>query len=120
MQSFCCALSDTGVEVIALSLPHLHKLNLAFCGSAVSDNSIRTISLHLHELREISVRGCVRVTKGGVETLCLLSRGASSGGGGSRCEDLVKVDLSQCRNFAGGSKRWWSSVSRNGTIKFVL
>jgi F-box and leucine-rich repeat protein 7 len=112
-------LSDTSVEVIALSLPHLQGLNLAFCGSAVSDNSIRTVSLHLCDLREISVRGCVRVTKGGVETLCLLSRGEGSIGG-SVCEDLVKVDLSQCRNFSGGGKRWWTSVSRNGRIKFVL
>jgi F-box/leucine-rich repeat protein 7 len=127
-QSFCCALSDTSVEVIALSLPHLRSLNLAFCGSAVSDNSIRTISLHLGELREISVRGCVRVTKGGVESLCLLSRGthpgvvggSSSLSGHSICEDLEKVDLSQCRNFGGGSRRWWASVSRNGKIKFAL
>ena len=96
----------------------------------MSDNSIRTISLHLCDLREISVRGCVRVTKGGVETLCLLPNGSNSiatgamsggiGGGSSVCEDLQKVDLSQCRNFAGGSRRWWSSVSRNGKIKFVL
>jgi hypothetical protein len=96
----------------------------------VSDNSIRTISLHLCDLRDISVRGCVRVTKGGVETLCLLPRGTNSmgtgasGGGGaggsSVCEDLQKVDLSQCRNFTGGSRRWWTSVSRNGKIKFVL
>jgi hypothetical protein len=119
--------------VIALSLPRLQYLNLAFCGSAVSDNSIRTISLHLSDLREISVRGCVRVTRNGVETLCILSRGSSSGdvvavatvavegsGGTSVCEDLRKVDLSQCRNFSGGSKRWWTSVSRNGKIKFVL
>lgn len=90
----------------------------------MSDNSIRTISLHLGKLREISVRGCVRVTKGGVETLCLLARGSGFGGanigGSSVCEELEKVDLSQCRNFIGGSKRWWSSVSRNGKIKFVL
>jgi hypothetical protein len=98
----------------------------------VSDNSIRTISLHLFDLREISVRGCVRVTKNGVETLCLLSKGTNSGGAGagagisgssggnSVCEDLEKVDLSQCRNFTGGSRRWWTSVSRNGKIKFVL
>jgi hypothetical protein len=64
------------------------------------------------------------VTKSGVETLCLLSRGSNSGGaagaGNSVCEDLEKVDLSQCRNFSGGSRRWWMSVSRNGKIKFVL
>jgi hypothetical protein len=64
------------------------------------------------------------VTKGGVETLCLMSRGPASGGtggvGNSVCEDLEKVDLSQCRNFSGGSRRWWTTVSRNGKIKFVL
>ena len=38
----------------------------------------------------------------------------------SVCEDLEKVNLSQCRNFSGGSRRWWTSVSRNGKIKFVL
>jgi F-box and leucine-rich repeat protein 7 len=108
------------VEVIALSLSRLQSLNLAFCGSAVSDNSIRTISLHLGELREISVRGCVRVTKMGVEALCLLSRGETPGRGGSMCEHLVKIDLSQCRNFAGGGKRWWTAVSRNGKVQFIL
>jgi hypothetical protein len=73
------------------------------------------------------------VTRGGVETLCILSRGSGSGGaataataavegggGTSVCEDLQKVDLSQCRNFSGGSKRWWTFVSRNGKIKFIL
>lgn len=65
------------------------------------------------------MRGCVRVTKSGVETLCFLVRGEGAGGG-SVCEDLSKVDLSQCRNFSGGGKRWWSSVSRNGKVKFVL
>ena len=96
----------------------------------MSDNSIRTISSHLCNLREISVRGCVRVTKGGVETLCILPKGTNSTeidanvagvvGGSSVCEHLQKVDLSQCRNFTGGGRRWWTSVSRNGKIEFVL
>ena len=71
------------------------------------------------------------MTKGGVETLCLLSRGSTASGstggadddgsnGGSVCDHLAKVDLSQCRNFSGGSRKWWASVSRNGKIKFVL
>jgi F-box and leucine-rich repeat protein 7 len=102
--------------VIALSLSRLRRLNLAFCGSAVSDNSIRTISLHLTDLREVSVRGCVRVTKAGVETLCVSGMDL----GRSVCEALESVDISQCRNFSGGSKRWWHTVSRNGQIKFIL
>jgi F-box and leucine-rich repeat protein 7 len=108
--------------VIALSLTKLRKLNLAFCGSAVGDNSIRTISLHLTDLWEISVRGCVRVTKAGVETLCVLARSSTMGIGigTSVCEELRVVDLSQCRNFTGGSKRWWNTVSRSGKIKFIL
>ena len=110
-----------------MSLPHLESLNLAFCGSAVSDNSIRTISLHLGELRDISVRGCVRVTKAGVEALCLVSRISNTGpmttttpGGGSVCEYLETVDISQCRNFSGGNRKWWVTVSRAGRIKFIL
>ncbi|KAI4140279.1 MAG: hypothetical protein L6R39_005868, partial [Caloplaca ligustica] len=67
--SFCCALSDTATEVLALGCPHLRRLNLSFCGSAVSDSSLRSIGLHLLELRELSVRGCVRVTGIGVEAI---------------------------------------------------
>lgn len=73
------------------------------------------------------------MTKSGVESLCVLSRRTASGtaggmggstgdggGGGSVCDDLEKVDLSQCRNFSGGGRKWWATVSRNGKIKFVL
>ncbi|TKA65737.1 hypothetical protein B0A55_10921, partial [Friedmanniomyces simplex] len=67
--SFCCALSDTATEVLALGLPKLEGLNMAFCGSAVSDNSLRCIGLHLLELKYLSVRGCVRVTGQGVEAV---------------------------------------------------
>ncbi|KAK3676712.1 hypothetical protein LTR78_003488 [Recurvomyces mirabilis] len=67
--SFCCALSDTATEVLALGLPALRSLNMAFCGSAVSDNSLRCIGRHLLELRYLSVRGCVRVTGQGVESV---------------------------------------------------
>jgi len=78
----------------------------------VSDQSIRSISLHLGELREISVRGCGELTKAGVETLCLRNDRAR--------QNLEKVDLSLCRNFCGGSQKWWESVSRNGKVKFIL
>ncbi|KAH7377357.1 cyclic nucleotide-binding domain-containing protein [Pyrenochaeta sp. MPI-SDFR-AT-0127] len=88
--SFCCALSDTATEVLALGLPSLTHLNLAFCGSAVSDTSLRCISLHLLELRNLSVRGCVRVTGTGVEAVV------------EGCRDLELFDVSQCKNLG----RW--------------
>ncbi|EAT91975.2 hypothetical protein SNOG_00480 [Parastagonospora nodorum SN15] len=88
--SFCCALSDTATEVLALGLPSLTHLNLAFCGSAVSDTSLRCISLHLLELRNLSVRGCVRVTGTGVEAVI------------EGCRDLELFDVSQCKNLG----RW--------------
>ncbi|GAB7359886.1 hypothetical protein MBLNU230_g7414t1 [Neophaeotheca triangularis] len=87
--SFCCALSDTATEVLALGLPQLQRLNLAFCGSAVSDNSLRCIGLHLLELRYLSVRGCVRVTGQGVESVV------------DGCRLLEEFDVSQCKNLRG-------------------
>jgi F-box/leucine-rich repeat protein 7 len=85
--SFCCALSDTATEVLALGLPHLRRLNMAFCGSAVSDNSLRCIGLHLLELQYISVRGCVRVTGHGVESIV------------DGCRRMQEIDVSQCKNL---------------------
>lgn len=85
--SFCCALSDTATEVLALGLPQLRSLNMAFCGSAVSDNSLRCIGLHLLKLRYLSVRGCVRVTGQGVETVV------------EGCRHLNEFDVSQCKNL---------------------
>ncbi|KAH7363498.1 hypothetical protein B0T11DRAFT_306393 [Plectosphaerella cucumerina] len=97
--SFCCALSDTSTEVVALGLPQLRELRLAFCGSAVSDASLQSVALHLNDLQGISVRGCVRVTGGGVENLL------------EGCSRLNWVDVSQCRNLepwlrTGGVSRW--------------
>ncbi|MCJ1314484.1 hypothetical protein MMC25_008166 [Agyrium rufum] len=86
--SFCCALSDTATEVLALGCPHLMSLDLSFCGSAVSDASLRAIGLHLLELRHLSVRGCVRVTGLGVETVV------------NGCRKLESFDVSQCKNLA--------------------
>jgi len=96
--SFCCALSDTATEVLSLGCPHLVSLNLSFCGSAVSDSSLRTIGLHLLDLRCLSVRGCVRVTGVGVEAVV------------EGCHNLEKFDVSQCKNLnkwlvAGGVGR---------------
>ncbi|KAF3483861.1 uncharacterized protein GIQ15_03185 [Arthroderma uncinatum] len=86
--SFCCALSDTATEVLALGCPQLTHLNLSFCGSAVSDPSLRSIGLHLLNLRELSVRGCVRVTGTGVEAVA------------DGCSMLNLLDVSQCKNLA--------------------
>ncbi|KAF1982522.1 RNI-like protein [Aulographum hederae CBS 113979] len=106
--SFCCALSDTATEVLSLGLPALTHLNLAFCGSAVSDASLRAIGLHLLELKELSVRGCVRVTPTGVESVV---RG---------CTGLEVMDVSQCRNLEG----WAGQVGGGGAgsgrkVRFV-
>ncbi|CAG8959315.1 hypothetical protein HYFRA_00013085 [Hymenoscyphus fraxineus] len=88
--SFCCALSDTATEVLSLGCPHLSSLKLSFCGSAVSDSSLRSIGLHLLELRHLSVRGCVRVTGVGVEAVV------------EGCRMLEWFDVSQCKNLG----RW--------------
>ncbi|KAI3324671.1 hypothetical protein HD806DRAFT_521760 [Xylariaceae sp. AK1471] len=97
--SFCCALSDTATEVVALGLPHLRELKMAFCGSAVSDNSLACVALHLNDLEGLSVRGCVRVTAHGVESVL------------EGCGRLGWADISQCRNLegwvnGGGVTRW--------------
>lgn len=97
--SFCCALSDTATEVVALGLPHLRELKMAFCGSAVSDNSLACIALHLNDLERLSVRGCVRVTSAGIESIL------------DGCSRLAWTDISQCRNLegwikGGGVTRW--------------
>ncbi|KAL5594825.1 uncharacterized protein BROUX77_008172 [Berkeleyomyces rouxiae] len=98
--SFCCALSDTSTEVVALGLPRLKELRLAFCGSAVSDGSLGCVALHLNELEGISVRGCVRVTGSGVESLL------------DSCAKLKWVDVSQCRNLESWIRS--GAVSRYG------
>ncbi|KAH8196080.1 hypothetical protein TruAng_009766 [Truncatella angustata] len=97
--SFCCALSDTATEVVALGLPMLQELKMAFCGSAVSDNSLACIALHLNDLERLSVRGCVRVTAVGAESVL------------DGCSRLTWLDVSQCRNLeswvnGGGVGRW--------------
>lgn len=84
---FCCALSDTATEVLALGCVKLEWLCLAFCGSAVSDGSLRTVGMHLSQLKFLSVRGCIRVTGVGVEAVV------------EGCRRLEQFDVSQCRNL---------------------
>lgn len=87
IQSFCCALSDTATEVLALQCSQLKYLNMSFCGSAISDPSLRSIGLHLLSLQHLSVRGCVRVTGVGVEAVA------------EGCHQLKSFDVSQCKNL---------------------
>ena len=76
----------------------------------MSDASLRVISRHLLELRELSVRGCVRVTGVGVESVV------------EGCEKLEAFDVSQCRNLvpwidAGGREK----ISNDGRdVKFCV
>jgi F-box/leucine-rich repeat protein 7 len=84
--SFCCALTDVSIEVLCLGCPNLKYLDLSFCGSAISDSTLLAISIHLRNLRTLVVKGCVRVTRAGVDAL--LSNSVS----------LRYLDISQCRN----------------------
>jgi len=59
----------------------------------VSDSSLRSIGLHLLELKELSVRGCVRVTGIGVEAIV------------DGCTKLEMFDVSQCKNL----QKWLDS-----------
>lgn len=84
--SFCCALLDTAVEVLCLGCQNLQSLDLSFCGSAVSDSSLVAISLHLRNLKRLLVKGCIRVTRAGVDALL------------SGFSPLTYINVSQCRN----------------------
>lgn len=84
--SFCCALLDTAVEVLCLGCQNLQTLDLSFCGSAVSDSSLVAVSLHLRKLETLLVKGCIRVTRAGVDALL------------SGFSPLTHINISQCRN----------------------
>ena len=87
MQSFCCALSDVAIEILCQGCRNLTSLDVSFCGSAVSDNTMRCIGLTLKRLERLSVRGCVRVTGIGVEAIL------------AGCPNLQYLDVSQCRHL---------------------
>ena len=53
----------------------------------MSDPSLRSIGLHLNSLKELAVRGCVRVTGAGVESVV------------DGCNKLCVFDVSQCKNL---------------------
>ncbi|WPK23110.1 hypothetical protein PUMCH_000335 [Australozyma saopauloensis] len=84
--NFCCALLDVAIEVLCLGCPKLRELDLSFCGSAVSDSSLVAISIHLFNLERLYVKGCIRVTRAGVDALL------------SGYCPLTYINISQCRN----------------------
>lgn len=73
--------------MLALNCLMLEHLDMSFCGSAVSDSSLASIGRHLSEIRFLSVRGCIRVTGVGVESVV------------ENCQKLEKFDVSQCRSI---------------------
>lgn len=85
---------------------------MSFCGSAISDPSLRSIGLHLLHLKQLSVRGCVRVTGLGVEAVA------------DGCNQLQLFDVSQCKNLVqwlenGGPWKYshkvhFDTVAQNG------
>ena len=84
--NFCCALLDLAIEALCQGCPNLRELDLSFCGSAVSDSSLVSISLRLFNLEKLILKGCVRVTRAGVDSLL------------SGYSPLAFIDISQCRN----------------------
>lgn len=102
--SFCCALSDTATEVISLGCPALESLDMSFCGSAISDASLKSIGRHLTNLRSLSVRGCVRVTGVGIDAVV------------SGCKKLTHFNISQCKHtlpwIESGGEQVWADKGR--------
>ncbi|CAN3352741.1 hypothetical protein DICA1_A10682 [Diutina catenulata] len=84
--NFCCALSDVSVEVLAMGCHQLRELDLSFCGSAVSDSSLVAVSMSLTKLEKLIVKGCIRVTRAGVDALI------------SGRAPLTYIDIRQCKN----------------------
>ncbi|KAL6451128.1 FBXL14 F-box/LRR-repeat protein 14 [Candida maltosa Xu316] len=83
--NFCCGLTDGAITAIAMAFPFLREIDLSFCGSAVSDSSLMSLSM-MSYLERVLVRGCVRVTRAGMDSLL-----------GGRCP-LSYIDISQCTN----------------------
>ncbi|KAH3671948.1 hypothetical protein OGAPHI_000134 [Ogataea philodendri] len=81
--TFCCVLTDNALALIYLYCKMLKSLNLSFCGSAVSDNSLASIS-KLAYLEDLQITGCIRVSRQGVDQLL------------SNLPNLKYLELSQC------------------------
>ncbi|EGV64614.1 hypothetical protein CANTEDRAFT_103764 [Yamadazyma tenuis ATCC 10573] len=84
--NFCCSLTDISIEVLCIGCQNLKSLDLSFCGSAVSDSSLLTVSLSLHSLTSLTLKGCIRVTRAGIDSLL------------SSNSLLSYLNVSQCKN----------------------
>ncbi|KAG2186580.1 hypothetical protein INT44_002804 [Umbelopsis vinacea] len=85
--SFCCSLTDNAIEMLARQLRYLEHLDASFCGSAVSDASVQALVQEgSPNLKEINVRGCVRVTDTAVYALLAIAR------------QLHLLNISQCQS----------------------
>ncbi|RLV90829.1 F-box/LRR-repeat protein 7 [Spathaspora sp. JA1] len=84
--NFCCKLTDISLEILSLNCPKLRELDCSFCGSAISDSSLVTISMNLKNLSNLVLKGCVRVTRAGIDALL------------SGLCPLTYLDISQCKN----------------------
>ncbi|KAL6946960.1 hypothetical protein ACO0QE_001816 [Hanseniaspora vineae] len=84
--SFCFSITDAGLDVICFGLQQLEQLDVSFCGRAVSNASLLSISVHLKNLQKIWLKGCLRVTRSGVDSLL------------SGFAPLTFLDISQCKN----------------------
>ncbi|KAG0327772.1 hypothetical protein BGZ99_006879 [Dissophora globulifera] len=94
--SFCCALTDVAVEALCEHCLFLEKIDLSFCGSAVSDASLYQLARFdalepgKHSLKDLEIRGCVRVTERGVREIL------------KGCANLEKLNVSSCSGIGTG------------------
>lgn len=108
--NFCCALTDVAIEVLCMRCQNLKELDLSFCGSAVSDSSLLAISLQLRGLEKLKIKGCIRVTRAGIDALI------------SGCSAFKYLDISQCKNahvYPEGTQAQKLDVNRLTKSAFV-
>jgi hypothetical protein len=86
--SFCCALTESVWPALIKGTPRLSILDVSFCGNAVSDDALLLLSQGLGVLTRLSVRGCIRVTDTGVQSLI------------SHAHAMQKVNLTSCKNIS--------------------
>jgi F-box/leucine-rich repeat protein 7 len=81
--TFCCMLTDVSLKLLGTSNSKLRRLDLSFCGAAVSDYSLSNLK-GLANLEYLSIKGCVRVTREGVDMLL------------TEIQNLKELNLLQC------------------------
>lgn len=81
--TFCCMLSDYSLKLLGYGCKNLIDLNLSFCGAAVSDYSLHDLIQMIH-LKNLSIKGCVRVTREGVDMIL------------TQIQNLKVLNLLQC------------------------